>query len=250
MKPLPAFTSLQRQDRLSAQAADQIVRMILDQQLPTGAKLPSERQLAEALGVSRTVVREAIRLLEARRLVEVQAGCGAVVRGVGPAPVTESINMLFEQADAKVSFDDLQAVRGVLEVATAGLAAKHATPADLEFMAAALEQMIHAGQVDDQIQGDYDFHMAIARATQNQVFVLLLQALNDIVIKSWRAYWEKHPALGPSDFRAADEHESELYHLQILEAIRARDAGAARQAMAQMLTHWSRMYAGQDATKP
>jgi GntR family transcriptional repressor for pyruvate dehydrogenase complex len=247
MKTGPEFTSLQRQDRLSAQAADQIAHMILDQQLPIGARLPSERQLAEALGVSRTVVREAIRLLEARKLLEVQAGSGAVVLGVGPAPVTESITMLILQADGKISFDDLQAVRGVLEVATAGLAAQHATPADLEQMESALGQMSHAGVIEDQIQGDYDFHLAVARATQNQIFVLLLQALNDILIKSWNAYWEKHTALGPSDFVAADAHESDMYHYQILDAIRKHDADAARRAMSQMLTHWSRMYGEHDA---
>lgn len=246
MRSGPGFTSLQRQDRLSAQAAEQIASMILDQQLPVGTRLPSERQLAEALGVSRTVVREAIRLLEARKLLGVQVGSGAIVLGVGPAPVTESITMLILQADSKVSFNDLQTVRAVLEVATAGLAAQHATPADLEQMESGLTLMSHAGVVEEQIQGDYDFHLAVAHATQNQVFVLLLQALNDILIKSWRSYWEKHTALGPSDFVAADAHESDLYHYQIFEAIRRRDPEAARQAMSQMLTHWSRMY-GDDA---
>jgi len=223
--------------------------MILDQQLPIGSRLPSERQLAEALGVSRTVVREAIRLLEARKLVEVQGGSGAIVRGAGPAPVTESINMLFERADIKVSFDDLQTVRAVLEVATAGLAASHATPADLEAMENALARMTRAGAIEEQIQGDYDFHLAVARATQNQIFVLLLQAMNDILLKSWRAYWEKHAMLGPSDFVAADAHESDLYHYQIFDAIRRRDPAAARDAMSQMLTHWSHMY-GEETAAP
>jgi len=246
MKAGPEFTSLQRQDRLSAQAAEQIAHMILDQKLPLGARLPSERQLAEALGVSRTVVREAIRLLEARKLLAVQAGSGAVVLGVGPAPVTESLTMLISQADSKVSFDDLQAVRNVLEVATAGLAAEHAAPADLQQMESALDKMSHAGAVEEQIQGDYDFHLAVARATQNQVFVLLLQALNDIVVKTWRSYWEKHPPTSPADFNAADAHESDLYHYQILDAIRRHDVETAKQSMSQMLTHWSRMYSSDE----
>jgi GntR family transcriptional repressor for pyruvate dehydrogenase complex len=238
----PEFTSLQRQDRLSAQAADQIVRMILDQQLPVGSRLPSERQLAEALGVSRTVIREAIRLLEARRLVSVQTGSGAVVTGLTAGPVVESLSMLLEAADAGASFDDLQAVRNVLEVATAGNAAELADEADLARMQDALHRMTHAGTVEEQLQGDYDFHLALARATHNQVFVLLLQALNDIMLKSWRAYWAKHASLGPSDFAAADAHESDRYHYEIFEAVRRRDADGARQAMTQMLTHWSRMY--------
>jgi DNA-binding FadR family transcriptional regulator len=74
--------------------------------------------------------------------------------------------------------------------------------------------------------------------------------LNDILIKSWNAYWEKHTALGPSDFVAADAHESDMYHYQILDAIRKHDPEAARHAMSQMLTHWSRMYGEHDVAQP
>ena len=249
MATQPEFTSLHRERRLSAQAADQIAQMIIDHQLEEGDRLPSERRLAESLGVSRTVVREAIRLLEARRLVEVRTGSGAVVRGPGPAPVTESITMLLESADAEASFEDVQAVRGVLEVATATLAAKKATEEDLDQIEEALARMIHAGTVKEQITADYDFHLNIARATHNKVFVLLLQALNDILVTTWRKYWESGVGLGPDDYLAADTEQSEsnTYHAQIYQAIRSRDKTAVQAAMAKMLEHWSQMYAGRAA---
>lgn len=244
MNPQLEFTALEREERLSARAAEQIAHIILEQRLPAGAKLPSERQLAEALGVSRTVIREAIRLLEAKGLVEVRTGSGAVVRGISPEPVTESIAMLLDAADSGVSFQDVQAVRGVLEVATAGIAAEKATLEDLALLEEAFARMVHAGTVDEQIQGDYDFHLALAKATHNQIFVFLVQALNDILVPIWRNYWKAHAALGPADYIAADKEQatSDMYHGQVLEAIRRGNADEARQAMTQLLEHWAWMY--------
>ena len=238
------FSALEREERLSARAAEQIAHIILDQRLPVSAKLPSERQLAEALGVSRTVIREAIRLLEAKGLVEVRTGSGAVVRGISPEPVTESITMLLGAGDSGVSFEDVQTVRGVLEVAAAGLAAEKATPEDIARLEQAFARMVHAGTVEEQIQADYDFHLALAKATHNQVFVLLLQALIDILVPIWRAYWKAHGALGPADYIAADKEQvtSDMYHGQVLEAIRRGNASEAQQAMAQLLDHWTWMY--------
>jgi GntR family transcriptional regulator, transcriptional repressor for pyruvate dehydrogenase complex len=236
------FTCLYRERPLSAQAAEQIARMILEQQLQVGSKLPSERRLAADLGVSRTVVREAIRLLEARSLVEVHSGSGVFVRGISPAPVTESIDRLLSSTITDVSFQDVQAVRSVLEVATAGLAAEHATERDLARIEDGLERMLHANTVKAQVEADYDFHLAIARATHNQVFVLLLQALNDVLIKTWHRFWEAHDAQTSADFVASDQQESDFYHCQIFEAIRARNLHEAERAMSRLLLHWSQMY--------
>jgi len=251
MSVSPEFTALHRMQRLSAQAADQIAHMILERQFDVGDKLPSERQLAEALGVSRTVVREAIRILEARKLVEVQTGSGAVVLGVGPGTVTESISMLLESPNARVSFDDIQAVRGVMEVATAGLAAVKATEEDNRRMRDALERMLKAATVDEQILADYDFHLEIAKATHNQLFVFLLQALNDILVKTWYDYWEVQAANGPADFLAADKEQtkSDTHHRIVFEAIQRGDHAGAREAMSRLLDHWSFMYSRKTETE-
>ena len=244
MSTQPEFFSLQRQERLSVRAADQIAQMILDHTLPEGERLPSERRLSEMLGVSRTVVREAVRLLEARRLVDVRPGRGAIVRGFSSDPVSESISRLMEDVDAGVSFEDVQAVRSVLEVATVRLAAQHATVEDLDRIEDALTRMTCAGSVETHLAADRDFHLAIAMATHNRVFVLLVQALIDIMMTTWYAYWEPREAQLDEDCLAADEEqqESNLLHQQIFHAIRAGDLNAVQEATLAMLDHWSHMY--------
>jgi DNA-binding FadR family transcriptional regulator len=238
------FLSLHRQERLSVRAADQIAQMILDHTLSVGERLPSERRLSEMLGVSRTVVREAVRLLEARRLVEVRPGRGAIVRGFSADAVSESISRLMEDSHAGVSFEDVHAVRSVLEIATVRLAAQNATPEDLDRLEDALNRMICAGSVETHLAADRDFHLAIAMATHNRVFVLLVQALIDIMMETWYAYWKPREAQLEGDCLPADEEadESNILHRQIFQAIRAGDPNAVQDATLAMLDHWSQMY--------
>ena len=249
MTTSPKFTPISRQGRLSALAADRIAHMIAEDALPAGSKLPSERRLAQLLGVSRTVIREAIRLLEARKLVESEPGQGAVVRGFNADPFSESIQMLLESSSDDVTFEDVQAIRKALEISSAGLAAQHATPQDQVTMTEALDRMIHADTVYDQVLADYDFHLAIAAASHNGLFVLFLQALNDVLIRIWQDYWASHATLGPADYLAADraQSESNTYHRQILDSILAGDADEAQRMMRQMLEHWDDMYVSVEA---
>ena len=245
MKNTPKFTPISRQGRLSALAADRIAHMIADEVLPIGSKLPSERRLAESLGVSRTVIREATRLLEARGLVDSATGRGATVRGFTSRPFSESISMLLESSTDDVTFEDVQAIRMALEITAAGMAAANATPEDKVAMTGAMNRMVNAGTVREQIQADYDFHVAIAVASQNRLFVLFLQALNDVVIRIWEEYWASHAALGPADYLATDsaQSESNTYHRQILDSILDGNGDEARRMMQLMLCHWDSMYA-------
>jgi len=244
MASYPEFTSLQRGERLSVRAADQIRQMILNHSLPAGERLPSERRLSEMLGVSRTVVREAVRLLEARRLIDMQPGRGAIVQGHSAEVVSESISMLMDDAGAGVSFEDVQAVRDVLEVATARLATENAGPEDLARIEDSLTRMVHADSVDEHLAADRDFHLSIAMATHNQVFVLLVQALIDNMMETWYSYWEPIVGQSEADYPGAneDQRESNLLHHRVFEAIRAGDLSAVQSATVAMLDHWSQMY--------
>lgn len=238
----PAFVSLERHKTLPASAAEQIARMILDRELPEGEKLPPERQLAEMLGVSRTVVREALRLLEARQLLETDVRGGAIVRGLGPGPVTDSINLLLSSTHDGASFEDVQAVRGVLEVGATVLAAQKRTEEDLRRIEDSLERMVNADTAAEHIQADYRFHLAIAQATHNRVFELLTQALNDVVVEEWREYWAAQSRLGPGQLRSPEAQESNAHHRQVYEAIRCGDPEATQEEMQRLLNQWATMY--------
>ena len=110
---------------LSVQAARQIRELVQSGELRRGERLPSERELCERLGVSRTVVREAIKMLRASGLVKVRLGVGTFIADE-PANVLEgTLNYADDQEARKIS--DLQQVREVLEPAAAALAAQNAT---------------------------------------------------------------------------------------------------------------------------
>jgi len=238
------FVSLPRQKRLSTMAAEQLAQMIADNHLPIGDRLPPERQLAAALGVSRTVLREATKVLEARGLVQADPGGGVVVRGLSPAPVTDIVNLLLNSDSHDTTFEDVLEVRRLLEVGTAVLSAQNSTSVDITKVRLALQAMIAAQDPDDQMRADFAFHLAIAEASHNKVLVFLMRALNEVIVQGWRQYWQArsrhHPPNG--DPMAALELESNQYHVQLLDAIQMRKPEDAGGTMTKLLVHWAEMY--------
>src|SRR6266550_8265050 len=124
------FPQVTREPRLSDKVADLMLETILSRKLMAGDRLPSERELGEQFGVSRTVVREAVRSLVAKGLIEVQSGSGLRVAAVGPAAVRESMRLFLRAG--QLDFEKVHEVRAVLEVHIAGVAADRATTADIE----------------------------------------------------------------------------------------------------------------------
>ncbi|MCZ7583640.1 MAG: GntR family transcriptional regulator [Deltaproteobacteria bacterium] len=127
---------LQR-EQLSKQVAQQIQDNITEGKLKSGDRLPSERELAEQLQVSRTVVREAVKLLEDRGLISVNVGSGSYVVEMPPKAVSRSISLYVQQR--QLSYAHLAAVRRMIEVEIAEMAARNATPEDIK----GLEQAVH-----------------------------------------------------------------------------------------------------------
>lgn len=213
-----------RRDRLYEQIADQILESIIDDQVSPGDRLPSERELAQRLQVSRPVIREAIRALGVRGVVSVRPGSGTYIRQFTSRDVSSPIDLLLRLRREQDSFDDLHEVRQALEVAISGLAAERATSANMEAIEAAIQGMENAAESADAfIHSDLAFHEALAEATQNQLFLLLLAPITDLL----------------HDFRlVAFHHDPEeslqggvKHHRRILDRIREHDADGARQAM-------------------
>src|SRR5262245_49310224 len=118
-----------RRDRLYEQVAESIEELISSGKLKAGDQLPPERELARILGVSRTVVREAIKALSERGMVTIQPGYGIFVREFDANHVSGQVGRLFRLN--RSSYDDIALVRRILEMEIAGLAAENAQPQDL-----------------------------------------------------------------------------------------------------------------------
>lgn len=192
-------------------------------------QLPTENELIDSYGVSRTVVREAISNLKAIGMVATRQGVGAFV-------VRTSPNMPFHVEEA--SLDMLQEVIAVLEVRVgleteaAYLAAHKRSTDDLKAMRDAIEAMKRAVDSDDDgVEPDLQFHSAIARATGNKHFLSLFGYLGALLIPRSRVRAFKPGGPTRHEFFAGIIKE----HKAILHAIEARDADGARLAMADHL---------------
>ncbi len=199
--------------------------VIRDEGFAVGDRLPPERQLSDRLSVSRSLVREALIMLEIDGLVEVRKGSGiylAAPSATTAPPVRDDIG----------PFELLQA-RQLLESSIAAFAAEMVTKNDITRMREALEierADIEAGSRDH--SGDELFHRLIAEATQNSVLV-------DMVNELWRKrdqspMWAKlHTRIFDADYRRnwLEDHQC------ILAALRVKDRDAARAAMWQHLAH-------------
>ena len=217
-----------KRDKLYKQVADQIQELILDDSIHAGDKLPGERELAEQMGVSRTVIREAIRVLSDRGLVHVKSGCGTYVRELSVKDAAASIELFLKLKQSPQSFQDVSEVRRMIEVEAAGLAAKRATPHDIAKIQEALEGMRSAGSEPEQYtEYDVAFHTAIAQATHNELIAVLLGPISDLLAEMVRVSLD-----APN---AADEGLAHHHH--ILERIQARDREGAQEAMRAHIEH-------------
>ncbi|MEJ2600178.1 MAG: FadR/GntR family transcriptional regulator [Anaerolineales bacterium] len=217
-KPYQALT---RQPNLSDQVVRQLMELISGGELQPGECLPSERELAEYFQVSRTVIREAIRSLIAKGLVEVQAGSRAVVSIPPPSMVAESMSFLLRLNRGEDAYARVAEVRHLLEVEIAGLAAERATEEDIWDLESLIKAMETSHNVEQFALQDVEFHATLAQATRNELFSVMLDSLVDIMLEI------RHLSLALSGSREnALEH-----HRNILEMIKARDSAGARQAM-------------------
>ena len=220
---LPAnvlFAQVTREPRLSDKVANSMLETILSRKLQVGDRLPSERELGDQFGVSRTVVREAVRALVAKGVIEVRSGSGLRVAAVDAAAVTESMSLFLR--GGSFGFEQVHEVRALLEVHIAGLAAERATEADLVLLRGVHERMEReAGDVEAAARDDLEFHRAVARATQNELYLLVLDSIGSTLIDIRR----ENLGSGATPMTLGQ-------HAQLLDRITARDAAGAREAMA------------------
>jgi GntR family transcriptional repressor for pyruvate dehydrogenase complex len=210
-----------RTPRLSDVVSERLLAAIHDAKLEPGAKLPSERELGDQFGVSRTVIREAIRHLAARGVLDVRSGSGATVARIDSSGVTDALALFL----GRTGFPDprkIHEVRELIETQTARLAAQRATDEHLAEIRRTHERLAQvADDPEAAAEADVAFHRAIARATENELFVVLVDSIGDIMMDIRRAtVWK------PGRVQVGIEH-----HGRILAALESRDVEATVRAM-------------------
>jgi len=191
---------------LRQQVLDTLRQAIIDGRLAPGARL-TERELTEMLGVSRTVVREALRSLESEGLVHVIPNKGPVVRELSVAEA-----------------EDLYQIRAVLEGLAARLFVEHATAEQIDELSAALDVVVQAydsGDAPRVLETKNRFYDALFAGAGSETLSSMLATLHARIWR-WRALGLTHPD------RSTDRSRESIAHLrEMLVAIRARDADAA-----------------------
>jgi GntR family transcriptional regulator, transcriptional repressor for pyruvate dehydrogenase complex len=212
-----------RAPRVYEQIVGSIERAIYDGRLRQGQKLPPERQLARDLKASRVAVREALRTLELRGLVDVRQGStgGYFVREVDDRPLVRDFETLFRLG--RVSWPQLIEARRLIEPEVASMAAQRATETDLKTLGAVLEQRWgHGAGAPPPRQCYLEFHRALAEAARNPVHAVITHALIEL---------EAEVVVPTPELGLADIAQVDIAHRRIFDAIAAGNAAEARAAM-------------------
>ncbi|MEV1010560.1 FCD domain-containing protein [Streptomyces sp. NPDC049881] len=205
-----------RRSALADQVIDQLRHQITSGEWPVGSRIPTEPELVERLGVARNTVREAIRALAHNGLLDIRQGSGTYVTAT--SELAGVMLRRFEDAEPR----DVAELRSALEARAARLAAERRTERELrqlETLLARREAAWEAGEAERFIEADATFHMAVVKASHNDVLTALYADLGGVV----RAFLRHdvgdrlHPA-------AYSDHSG------LLTALRAADPAAAEEA--------------------
>jgi GntR family transcriptional repressor for pyruvate dehydrogenase complex len=209
--------------RVFEQIAEQIEKRILDGELRSGDRLPPERELGEQFHASRTAVREAMKILAQKGLVEMRPGRGTIVIDGASMAMQHSIGLVMKLRLGEVGgSDNLVEVREILETEIAALAAARATEKEIATMRAAIAIMDNSlDDADAFITADNAFHEAMAQATQNTLILMLVNSIVNLLSEQRKQIFSVEG--GPQ--------RGQVHHKKILQSIIDRDAKAAREAM-------------------
>lgn len=170
-----------------------IKEMLISGQLRPGDRLPPEKELSDALGLSRSSLREAVKALELIRVLDVRRGDGTYVTSLEPRLLLEAMSFVVDlHQDASVL--DLFEVRRILEPAAAVIAARKATPEDLEKLKEILTEVDATTSIEDLVAHDLKFHGYISDLSGNSYLSSLLESLSSRTLRAriWRGLTEEH----------------------------------------------------------
>lgn len=217
-----------RTRKIYEEIVNQIKELIGEGNLKPGDRLPSERELAERLHVSRASVREALSALAAMGVITIRPGEGTFVQTVKNGAIVEPLAMALLM-DRQATLDLLEA-REILETETAALAARRACPEEIERLQEIIKEMeieLEEGRLGEET--DVRFHLTIAEACHNSVLSRLMYTVSDTIRQALRSSRQR--------LYQTPGNAEKLYtqHKAIYEAIASRDARGARRAMTEHL---------------
>ena len=210
-----------RTSRLFEQIVKQVEDSILNGQMKPGDQLPAERDLAQRFGVSRTAVREAVKTLREKGLVEAYSGRGTFITNGTSQAIRQSLDLMI-RINQQEGSAHLAELRQVLEPEIAALAAPRIEEQLLSTMreaVAIMDRNLH--EPDAYVEADLDFHLALAEAAGNPLILSLLDSIVGLLREQRSRIFNVDG--GPE--------RGQFHHKRILAAIEARDPEAAREAM-------------------
>ncbi|GHO78339.1 GntR family transcriptional regulator [Ktedonobacter sp. SOSP1-85] len=211
---------------LSEDIVNKLLALLKEKKLQPGDRLPSERDLAEQLQVSRPSLREALRALSIMHVVEIRQGSGTYISSLEPQSLVEHLDFVFALADS--TYLSLFEARKVVEVGICGLAAQRITNEEVTRLERCLEKSL-LGLTDAELyfQADVELHEIITEAAASPILSRIMASIHHLSLAS-----RKRTAVLPGiAYQVIEDHRA------IIQALKQRDSKAARQAMYQHLTH-------------
>ena len=228
----PTWRRLERPQRFGDVVAEEVVRLLARGDYQPGERLPPEPRMQESFGVSRTVLREALKFVESRGMIDVRQGRGAVVNSPARWNLLDPLvlSAMLENHPTPAAFEQLMAVRTMLEPELAREAAAAIGDADLERLEQLLDAMAREiGDPESFLQYDVEFHDVLTAAAGNVIAHSILSSIEQ-PLRSSRRLTNTIP-------HALDQ--AQYAHQQIFENLVRRDGEGAAQAMRDHLA-WSR----------
>lgn len=223
------------QNRIYHDLVMQIQDAIMTGKLKPGDKLPAQRDLVEEFQTSRASLREALRVLEQKGLIEIKLGVngGAVIKKIGTEQIAEHFFLLMQ--NQKGTYSQLSEFREGVEGCTAALAAERASKDDInrlkELLAKARKHIEnYESEWEKFFQVDVEIHLALAEITRNPVYVAILQIIHFNILEKLQLFFK--------DKKALTKNYREL--CDIIEAVESRDGARARSTVQNHITSCTR----------
>ncbi len=218
---MAANTETAKKDHLYEIVADNLEKDIVSG-IFTERRLPSEQMLSTRYGVSRTVIREALKILTERRMVSVTAGSGAYITRPDAYDLSIVFNRLIQTHD--IDYMDAYDVRIVLEAAAAAACAQHVTDDEIRHMERLLENLRDkSAPVSKKIELDLEFHVYVAKCSHNEMLSLLVDAMSGIL--------QDIITIGITINTSSEDIVKGISHARVLRAIKDRNPLAAQSVM-------------------